>query len=129
MATNNFANIANPNVRFNTVATLNAAGVTNNPAFVGHVIGNTISIDIPLSALPPSTGFAPQDYLWNLWPRDTSAPPSPAPIGTSSAIADFAPDNAVARFDLIPEPSMLALFAGMLGTLGVVVRWKRLAAA
>jgi hypothetical protein len=127
--TNNFSVIGNPNVRFNTVATLNAAGVTNNAAFVGHVSGNTISIDIPLSALPASTGFAPKDYLWNLWPRDTSAPASPAPIGTNSAIADFAPDNAVTRFDLIPEPSTLALFAGMLGMVGVVVRRKKLAAA
>ena len=78
----NFANIGNPNVQFNTVATLNAAGVTSNPAFLGSINGNLIAIDIPLSALPPSTGFAPADYLWNLWPRDTAAPVAPARSGT-----------------------------------------------
>jgi hypothetical protein len=107
--TNNFANIGNPNVRFNIVATLTAAGVTNNPAFHGGISGNTIFIDIPLSALPASTGFAPQDYLWNLWPRDTSAPVAPAPIGNATAIADFAPDNAITRFTAVPEPATLAL--------------------
>jgi len=123
--TNNFANIGNPNVRFNTVATLNAAGVTNNAAFVGSINGNTIGIDIPLSALPASTGFAPQDYLWNLWPRDTSAPPGPGQIGTASAISDFAPNNGLAPFDPVPEPATLVVFAGMLGGLCVVVHRRK----
>lgn len=105
----NFANIGNPNVQFNTVATLNAAGVTSNLAFVGSINGNLIAIDIPLSALPASTGFAPADYLWNLWPRDTSAPVALPPIGNATAISDFAPDNAMARFTPVPEPSTLCL--------------------
>ena len=127
--TNNFAHIGNPTVRFNTVATLTAAGVTNNPAFVGSINGNAIAIDVPLSALPPSTGFAPQNYLWNLWPRDTSAPPASAPVGGASAISDFAPDNALAGFTLVPEPSRLLLFAGMLGAMVVAARWRKPAAA
>jgi len=115
----NFANIANPNVKFNTVATLDAAGVTNKPGiYVGSISGNKVSIDIPLSALPPSTGFAPQDYLWNLWPRDISAPLD-ATIGNATAIADFAPDNATEGFSLVPEPSTLCLLSiGVAGLTG-----------
>lgn len=109
--TNNFANIGNPNVRFNFVATLNAAGATNNALYVGSIVGNQIAIDLPLSALPASTGFAPADYLWNLWPRDTSAPVAPAPIGNATAISDFAPDNATSTFTTVPEPSTLGLLA------------------
>jgi len=107
--TNNFANIGHAGVHFNFVATLTALGVTNNAAYHGGVTGNSIFIDLPLSALPPSTGFAPQDYLWNLWPRDTSAPVAPAPIGNATAISDFAPDNSMARFSAVPEPATVAL--------------------
>lgn len=122
---NNFANIGNPNVQFNTVATLNAASATNNVAFVGSISGNLISINIPLSALPPSTGFAPADYLWNLWPRDTSSPASPPPIGGASAISDFAPGNAMARFTAVPEPSTLCLLGLGLASVARRARHRR----
>lgn len=117
---NNFANVNNANVTFNRVFTLNAAAVTSNVSVTGFINGRDVGINVPLSILT-STGFAPQDFLWNLWPRDTSAPAGAAPVGTASAISDFAPDNAVARFDIIPEPATLVVFgavaaAGALGS-------------
>lgn len=124
---NNFANVGNPNVRFNNVFTLNAAGATNNPAVTGLISGDMVSISVPLSLLP-STGFDPRDYLWNLWPRDLSSPAAPAPVGGAAAISDFAPDNATARFTAIggavPEPGTLAVF-GLLAAGGVVAHRKR----
>lgn len=117
---NNFANVGNPNVRFNRVFTLSAAGVST-AGTTGSVNGADIRLDVPL-ALVASTGFAPRDYLWNLWPRDTSAPADPAPIGSATAISDFAPDNAVAGFSPVPGPASLVLFACGAGVVGSFTR-------
>ena len=57
------------------------------------ISGPDLTAVIPLSMLP-STGFAPADYHFNLWPRDG--------LGTNDQIADFAPD---ASTFAVPEPS------------------------
>ena len=64
------------------------------------IAGPVISIDVPLSLLP-STGFAPENYTFNLWPR--------SPGMGNTFVADFAPDasNIAAT---VPEPAALALF-------------------
>lgn len=78
--------------------TSTTAGVT-----VTHS-GRDIFAVIP-AALPAmaSTGFAPQDYTWNLWPRD------PLSAAGVAAISDFAPDNSNAAVDVVPEPATLTL--------------------
>jgi hypothetical protein len=107
-------------VRFDAVATLTAAGVAGGTATSGLVNGKDIEVRIPLTALP-STGFAPADYTWNLWPRFGG--------GNNAQVADFAPDASNARFTLIgaaavPEPSSAALLgAGGLAVVGW--RWRR----
>jgi hypothetical protein len=101
-----------PGVIFDRVVVLNnndtsaLAGVT-----VTHS-GNTIDAVVPLSlAAMASTGFTPENYTWNLWPRNP-----PAAAG-NLAITDFAPDNSNIRVTFVPEPSSLVLL--VLGVLGV----------
>lgn len=97
-------------VRFNAVGLIRPDGSLGGLATSGTVSGSNIDIFIPLSALP-STGFAPQDYTWNLWPRSG---------GGNALISDFAPDASNERFTLIPEPATLAVFGGiaLAGALG-----------
>lgn len=96
-----------------TVRTL-APTVAVTATLTASLIGDTLSVDVPLSALP-SAGFAPGAYTWNLWPRVGS--------GNNNQITDFAPDgnadptlaNALVT---VPEPASLALAAGGLGLIG-----------
>jgi hypothetical protein len=72
-----FADIGNPNVIFNQVVVVLQTG----GAFVGanplnaNLFGNAFTVSVPL-ALLPSTGFAPTEYGWNIWPR-IAPPPAP----------------------------------------------------
>ncbi len=69
--------------------------------------GNVLNVVVP-DALLPSAGFAPVDYLVNLWPRSGS--------GGNNTISDFAPDNSDARVQMVPEPAALMLL--LLGLAG-----------
>ena len=96
-----------------TVRTL-APGVAVTATLTASLVGDTLSVDVPLSALP-SAGFAPGAYTWNLWPRVGS--------GNNNQITDFAPDGnadpALANaLVTVPEPASLALAAGGLGLIG-----------
>jgi hypothetical protein len=106
-----FATIA-PGVLFDAVFLINPAGgsmVRDTVAAVSTPItdisfsGDTITGTVPLSLLP-SEGFAPENYLVNLWPRSGSS--------GLSVIADFAPDNSDAAVTSTPEPAGLALLGG-----------------
>jgi hypothetical protein len=76
--------------------------------------GSTLSAVIPLADLP-STGFAPAQYLYNLWPRD----------GLNSAdntqISDFAPDSSSFTAS-VPEPAAWALMVAGFGLVGGLLR-------
>jgi hypothetical protein len=106
--TQGFPTIA-PGVIFDRVVVLNNDGTGTVPGFGNlppgsvTISGNEIFGTVPLAALP-STGFAPQNFQFNLWPR------SPAIAGNPNGnVADFAPDNSDALVTTTPEPSSLAL--------------------
>lgn len=114
-----FGNVGNPNVLFNRVFTLTNTGVASGGA-TGSINGADISLTIPASLLA-STGFAPADFRWNLWPRDAAQPAG------NGQIADFAPNNATAGFTAIngvgtPEPATLAVFGGLACAGGLLAR-------
>lgn len=78
----------------------------------GHTITGVVS-----GSLLESTGFAKQDYTWNLWPRDGA-------FSGFAAISDFAPDNANFTATPVPEPASAALWLAGLGVVGGLGRLK-----
>jgi hypothetical protein len=112
-----FAGIGEPNVIFNQVAVVQKTGAAaiglNN--LTANISGNAFSLVVPLSLLP-STGFTPQDYGWNLWPRNG--------LGNNNQISDFAPENATLAAG-IPEPASWALMIAGFAVLGGVLRRRR----
>jgi len=109
-----FANIGAPNVIFNqaiVVQKTGAAFVGPNP-LTATISGNSFSLVVPLSMLP-STGFAPERYGFNLWPR--------VALGNNNQISDFAPDNA--NIAAIPEPATWAVM--ILGFVAVGAALRR----
>ncbi len=113
----NFSSVGLPNVIFDAVITLTGAGVTGGrdlvsntpivlPSGAATISGSSFSINVPLSTLP-TEGFAPLQYQFNLWPRDTSA------AGTA-ALADFAPDTRNFVVSAVPEPMTAALLGSAL---------------
>ncbi len=70
------------------------------------VNGDTLSDVVPLADLG-STGFLPQNYLVNLWTRDSLSGSGQAGF---DQIADFAPNNSDASVTVTPEPATTGLF-------------------
>jgi iron complex outermembrane receptor protein len=94
------------------------AGVVSGHPFTATIAGNSISALIPLSFLP-TTGFAPQHYGWNIWPRNG--------LGNNNQISDFAPNNSL--ISTAPEPAAWALMIAGFGLAGGVLRRRRTGAA
>ena len=111
-----FGALGQPNVRFNQVFFVRKDGTGNIGATsltAGiKIVGDTFWVDVPLSLLP-STGFAPLDYGFNLWPRGAGA----------QAISDFAPENSTLA--AVPEPGTWAMMILGLAAVGSCLRAQR----
>ncbi|WP_253200969.1 PEPxxWA-CTERM sorting domain-containing protein [Sphingomonas quercus] len=121
---NSFASIGLGGVRFNQVIAVQKAGtatVSGNslPSGAVTISGDLLSVLVPLSLLP-STGFAPEQYGFNIWPRSGA--------GGTEVISDFAPDNATLAA-AVPEPATWATMLAGFGVLGLALRRRRPATA
>jgi len=120
--------IGHGGVLFDAVVVVTEAGTAR--AVVAGVItplttftlsGNSVSVTVPAGLLP-STGFAPEDYMVNLWPRT-------GVVVGNTAISDFAPDNSDFAVG-VPEPASAALlFGGLLAAICATRRQPRSSAA
>ena len=107
-----FASIGLNGVLFDAVIALANTGAaptvlgTALPANAVTISGSTISLRIASSILP-STGFTPEQYGFNLWPR--------APGNGNAFLSDFAPNNSTIS---VPEPATLGVMLfGLAGAL------------
>jgi len=115
-----FAALGAPNVIFNQAIVIQKSGAAtlSGNALTASIAGNSFSLVVPLSLLP-STGFAPERYGFNLWPRNG--------LGNNNQISDFAPDNA--NIAAVPEASTWALMILGFGAAGAMLRRRNPRAA
>jgi hypothetical protein len=97
-------------VQKNGTATLGANSLT------ALLSGNQFIVNVPVSLLP-STGVAPANYGFNIWPRFGST------VTGNGQISDFAPENALLTtagvVAAVPEPAtwlMMLLGSGLIGS-------------
>lgn len=113
-----FGGIGEPNVIFNQVALIQKTGAATlgGHSLTATIAGDSLMLLIPQAFLP-STGFTPQHYGFNLWPRNGLNP------ADNTQISDFAPQNAL--FAAVPEPAAWAVMLAGFGVLGGALRRRR----
>jgi hypothetical protein len=126
-----FANIGEPNVVFDQALIIQKDGSVTLGAntLSATVVGNLFTLSVP-GNLFTSTGAAPGDFGFNIWPRIA--------FGNNNQITDFAPDNALLTANnalltpAVPEPAtwlMMILGFGVVGGSIRIGRARRRSAA
>lgn len=116
-----FGNIGEPNVVFDQVIVVqkNGTAMLGGNSLTTLLSGNEFIVSVPVSLLP-STGFAAQNYGFNIWPRFGST------VTGNGQISDFAPNNTLlTSVGLLPEPATwLSMILGF-GLIGGMMRFRR----
>jgi len=124
--------IIGPNVLWDMIVRINpdGTGLVNNsltgvitPLNPAEIVisGNEFTARVPLSLLLPAATRPPQEWTYNLWPRNG--------IGLNVQVSDLAPNDGNSRVQTIPEPPSLAQVGlGALGLLGYGCRRRQRAA-
>ncbi|MET0308937.1 MAG: PEPxxWA-CTERM sorting domain-containing protein [Sphingomonas sp.] len=111
-----FAGLGAPNVIFNQTIAINKNGTGSvgataiDPSMIA-IAGNILTVKVGLG-LFPSTGFSPEQYGFNLWPR------------FNGQIPDFAPDNATLAA-AVPEPATWGMLLLGFGAGGAMLRRRQ----
>jgi hypothetical protein len=117
-----FAGIGEPNVTFDQVIIVqkNGTATVGGTSLTTLLSGNQFIVSVPLSLLP-STGAAPQNYGFNIWPREGAV------VTNNSQITDFAPNNALLAVNgvFVPEPASWLMMLLGFGLIGGAMRFRR----
>jgi hypothetical protein len=117
-----FIGIGEPNVTFDQVIIVqkNGTATVGGTSLTTLLSGNQFIVSVPLSLLP-STGATPQNYGFNIWPREGAI------VTNNSQITDFAPNNALLAVNgvFVPEPASWLMMLLGFGLIGGMMRIRR----
>jgi hypothetical protein len=117
-----FGAIGEPNVTFNQVIIVQRDGTAMLGAnsLTALLSGNQFIVSVPVSLLG-STGVTPENYGFNIWPRDGA-------VSGVASISDFAPNNQLLSANglvAVPEPASWLMMLLGFALIGGVMRVRR----